>query len=48
MRFRKLLPLIAILALLSLVGAQCVVVTPAPEAAEPVAEEAAEEAPAPA
>ena len=40
MMSRKLLPLIAVLALLSLVAAQCVVVTPAPEAVEePVVEE---------
>ena len=56
---RKLLPLITVLALLSLVAAQCVVVTPTPapveepmaeeeEAAEPVAEEEeAAEPPAP-
>ena len=40
MTFRKLFPLVAILVLLSLVAAQCVVVTPAPEAVEePMAEE---------
>jgi multiple sugar transport system substrate-binding protein len=40
---RKLLPLIAVLALLSLVAAQCVVVTPTPEIVEPVTEEEAVE-----